>query len=105
MDQQSQLIEIAEDIALSRQYRAADIERELAKIEAQKAKLQAEFHTANLAHERLSRFVPILGGDLQCPRCWINHETRAALRAIGGGAKQIDNFRCNTCNETFALTF
>ena len=105
MDHQSQLIELSKEIALRNQFRATQIERELAEIEAQKAKLQGELHTANVAHERLSRFVPIRWGDLQCPSCWANHETRSSLRPIGAGDEKTDNFRCNTCDETFALTF
>jgi len=104
-DKSSQITEIAKEIALRQQSRAADIQRELAKIEAEKAKLQSEFHAVNFSHERLGRFSPIRGMQLQCPRCWINHEAISSLRSIGGGDKTTDIFRCNTCDETFALTF
>jgi hypothetical protein len=102
-DNSKQMIEIAQEISFRQQSRAARIKRQLAQLEAQKAKLEVEWHAANLAHERLGRFVPIRGGNLQCARCWIEHETISDLRSIGGGSGRTDIFRCNTCDETFAL--
>ncbi len=100
----SQLTEIANEIAFSYQGRSAQIERELAEIETQKLKLQAESHAAHLAHERLGRFVPIIGGNLQCPRCWADDKT-AILYGTAHGTGHIDTFRCRTCDSEFALSF
>ncbi len=101
----SQLFEIAYEIALSHEGRTAQIERELAEIEGQKAKLQAQLNAAHLAHERLSRFVPVLGSDLQCPRCWIDHETRSILYGTAHGTRGTDTFRCHACDLELSLRF
>jgi hypothetical protein len=44
-------------------------------------------------------------GNLQCARCWIEHETVSDLRPVGGGVGSTDIFRCSACGESFALTF
>jgi hypothetical protein len=102
-DNQDQIIEIAREISLRQQSRSARIKRQLGQIEAQKAKLEAELQAANLADERLVRFVPIRGGNLQCARCWIERETVSDLRSMGSGIGRSGIFRCNTCDETLAL--
>jgi hypothetical protein len=101
----AQIVKIATEIARHQESRTAQLKHELKAIEAKKAKLQTELHAMNLAQERLGRFVPVRGGKLHCPRCWMNHETISDLRSVGGGDKNTDNFRCNICDETFALTF
>jgi hypothetical protein len=70
----AQIFEIATEIARHQESRTAQLKHELKAIETKKAKLQAELHAMNLAHERLGRFVPVRGGKLHCPRCWMNHE-------------------------------
>jgi hypothetical protein len=104
MSVESELIKQAEEIALSYQSRTAQIDRELAEMEAKKTQLKAEFHVTNLALKRLSRFVPIVGSDLQCPRCCANNKT-GILHGTAHGTRHIDTFRCHTCNSEFELSF
>jgi len=100
-----QIREIARGLAQQAQHRAAVLECELKTIETRKNEIQTQLRTAKLAHDLLRRFVPIRGGDLQCPRCWIEHKTTASLRAVGGGTIHIDNFRCDRCQRDFPLRF
>jgi len=76
------------------------LERQLAQVEPQKREIEARLHTAEVALKRLGSFVAVRGSDLQCPSCWINDETVASLRRIGGGTQSADLYRCNTCEAT-----
>jgi hypothetical protein len=100
-----QLIEIATDLATDAKGKASVLQKQLAEIEAEKRATETALTTANLALQRLSSFVSIRGGDLQCPRCWIYNENVAGLRPIGGGTKTVDKFRCDECEQEFELTF
>jgi DNA repair exonuclease SbcCD ATPase subunit len=99
----SELVQQAKILATSASSRAATLERDLAQIEKRKSELQTQLHAAHLAQKRLDRFVPELGGELQCPRCWIDHGNFASLRPVGGGTESHDIFRCNTCHAEFRL--
>src|SRR5271157_1071839 len=100
-----QIKDMAAEMAAHSQQRASNLQRELAETEDRKAQLEAQLHAANLAHKRLAEFQVKIGTDYQCPRCWIDHETRAALTPIGGGTDKEDFFRCHTCNLTVSVMF
>jgi DNA repair exonuclease SbcCD ATPase subunit len=100
-----QIREIARGLVQQAQHRAAALERELKAIETRKHEINTQLRSAQVAHDRLRSFVPIRAGDLQCPRCWVEHKTTASLRAVGGGTTHIDNFRCNSCQRDFPLRF
>lgn len=48
------------------------------------------------APERLLSYVPRIGPDFQCPRCWIEHERRSVLQAVPTNIDD-DVFRCASC--------
>ncbi len=89
--------QIAARLAVSLHQRAAQLQTDLAEIEAQKAALQTQLDVARLSEQRLMNFEPQIGGDFQCPRCWIEHEKRSVLSPIGGGTAHEDFWRCHTC--------
>jgi hypothetical protein len=101
----SQLQEMAGEFARNAQCQATHLHHDLLEIERRKRQIEAKFHVANLAHDRLASFLPVLGGNFQCPGCWINNEVRSSLRPIGGGTSTQDLFRCNACELEIALRF
>lgn len=56
-----------------------------------------------LFSERLLNFQVKIGGDLQCPRCWVLHETRAPLRPTTS-TREHDYFHCDACGYDVALS-
>lgn len=98
-----QLTDLAQEIATNASGRAAALQHELLQIETRKGEVEAQLHAANLAYERLSSFVPVRGGNLQCPRCWIDRETVASLRPVGGGTRGLDIFECTNCYAQLTL--
>ena len=90
--------EYAEEIANRVQSRASRLEREIFDLEKTAAKKKAELNSAN-AHKRLANYQVQIGRDYQCPRCWIEREITASLRAIGGSTETEEFFRCNKCDE------
>jgi hypothetical protein len=100
----SEIVQQAQILATHAASRAAALEHELAEMEKRKGELQSQLHAAHLAHKRLGRFVPERGGELQCPRCWIDHGIFATLRPIGSGTARHDIFRCNACYAEFKFS-
>ncbi len=89
--------QVAQDLARNAQSHLSEIEREIAEIEERKTALMAQREFSRGAEERLFRFQPQIGGDFQCPRCWVDHEKRSVLTPIGGGTQREDFWRCHTC--------
>ena len=103
MSYADQLIEIATELAMDAKDNLADLQRKLSAIETAKVEMEARLHIANHALRRLSSFGSIRGGDLQCPRCWINNEVIASLRLANGDDSGHEEFRCETCKSSFNL--
>jgi hypothetical protein len=84
--------------ALEEQLRASKVllDKELAKVESKRAVLLAERDAANRARERSLNFRPILGGNYQCPSCWIMKEERSTMHTRSA---RINNhfFQCGAC--------
>jgi DNA-directed RNA polymerase subunit M/transcription elongation factor TFIIS len=100
-----QLYETAVRLAQYAQSNATALQQELVLIETRKRELEEQLETVSRVHERLLRFVAIRGTDFQCPRCWIDHETRSNLQPTGKGTSNTDYFRCGTCGYEFPLRF
>jgi transposase-like protein len=101
MSHANQLIEIATELAMDAKDNVAGLQHKLSAIETAKVEIEGRLHIANHALQRLSSFVSVRGGDLQCPRCWINNEVTASLRPANGGSG--NGFRCETCKSNFNL--
>lgn len=97
---QQAAIEIANGI----HRRIAGLEKEKTRLENELSINQAALDAANLCHDRLGNFRPEIGADYQCPRCWINNESRVALRAAEGTEK-VDVLRCPTCHWEILVEF
>jgi hypothetical protein len=91
-----QLYETAGRLAKYAQSSAAALEEERLQIEMRKREVEAQLDAANFAHKRLANFVPIRGGDFQCPRCWIDHGTASNLQTTAKNRSSTENFRCGT---------
>jgi hypothetical protein len=95
---------VAEEFASFADQRTVYLKRELADMKVQKADIEAQLHAAHLAHERLANFQPEIGGNLQCPRCWIEHAKQSPLVSIPSTDGE-DSFRCHTCNLDLSVPF
>ena len=93
-------IEIANDI----QERALNRKKELAEIKLRQAQIETQLESAQLCRNRLANFVPEIGGNLQCPRCWVVNETRTALTPTQGDGA-VDRFKCKVCHWGIELPF
>jgi DNA-directed RNA polymerase subunit RPC12/RpoP len=98
-----QLKQLAEDIAHVAQSRIEPLKKEIEEAEQLKAKAQAELDMAKSAASQVVTFEPELGGDYQCPYCWIRRDIRAALKPIPSSETDIDRFRCVTCDTEIEL--
>ena len=58
------------------------LDKELADVESKRDVLLAERDAASRAKERSLNFRPMLGGNYQCPSCWIMKEERSAMRSL-----------------------
>ena len=94
---------IATQIAGNAHDRASTLERELAAIEARKCEIQAQLKTARLAAKRLADFQVNVGGQYQCPNCWIERETKVMLKPIGRGADTESAFCCQSCGLQISI--
>jgi hypothetical protein len=84
MSTKDQFMQIAAEIVDELQTRARALQPELENIEARKREIEALFHAANLSLKRLSSFQPEIDGNLQCPRCWVHHESRTSILPVPG---------------------
>src|SRR5271157_1417504 len=112
MSYATQIRKVAAQIANDADSRAASLKRELSDLEAQivevKTKIvetETKLDAANLAYERLTRFQPEISRSLQCPRCWIDHETRSEMTAFRAeNPSKYDAFRCHKCGFDLSFT-
>jgi hypothetical protein len=102
MSTKDQFMQIAAEIVDELQTRARALQPELENIEARKREIEALFHAANLPLKRLSSFQPEIDGNLQCPRCWVHHESRTSILPVPGTDTE-DFFKCHVCHFKFSL--
>jgi transposase-like protein len=92
----------AAEIGRHAKQRSVYLKHELADIKARKAEIETYLHTTTLLQDRLARFQPEIGGSLQCPRCWVDRETRSSLTEAPGSEKE-DSFRCHKCGFDLSI--
>lgn len=93
---------IAGQIVAQTQTKVARLKKEILGLKEQLAKKEAQLDSANLAADRLSNFQVKLGGNYQCPRCWIEHGKHSAVRTIPSSSRD-DAFRCDDCGFEFCV--
>jgi DNA-directed RNA polymerase subunit RPC12/RpoP len=85
-------LELANDI----QRRIAGLEKKKAELENELSINQAALDAAKFCHDHFADFQVKFGPNYQCPRCWINNESRSALRPIPSDT-DTDILRCSNC--------
>ena len=83
--------------------RSTALEPEKLRVEERLAEIEAIRNTARLAAQRFGNYMPILGVDYQCPRCWVINENRSALRPVPSNTID-DVLRCDSCSEDFVIS-
>ena len=98
-----ELKKIATELSRHAQARIAQIEREITEANERQTHLTAQRNAARSAAERSLNFQPTIGFDYQCPRCWIDHETRSPLSPVPSQKSREDLFRCGECGHEYIL--
>ena len=92
----------AQEIADYAHEKIARFDKQLADIEQEKTKLNAERHKAQGSLQRAADFRVKSGADYLCPLCWLDDGITSRLRPAPSTDRH-DIFRCNTCN--FEMSF
>ena len=93
----SQLMKRAAEIVQHLQAGVPSLQRELQQLEARRLDIETKLNASNLSQQRLANFQPEIGGQFQCPVCWVQDETRSALRPVSGTDTE-DIFECRKCH-------
>jgi hypothetical protein len=97
-----QLIQLAQRAAENEQQRIETLSKELQEAEERVANLSAALTSAKSAVGRLDEFEPQLGGEYQCPYCWVIRSVEAEITPIPGETN-VDWFRCKTCDREISI--
>ena len=95
------LLKEALRIANKLKQNALALKPELQEIEDRKSEIEVALHSADVCHDRLSSFTPIIDGDLQCPLCWIRDSQNISMINISGGI-DTDIYECKICGYEIA---
>ena len=97
-----EITKFAAEIGRHAEQRSVYLKHELKDITARKAEIEAHLQSTTVLQERLARFQPETVEGLQCPRCWVDRETRSSLaRAPSTGLE--DSFRCLKCGFDLSI--
>jgi hypothetical protein len=80
------------------QGRRLGLEKELDAAKLRVIEVEASLHETRLAIERVYDFKPTLGGEFQCPICWIRSGVRAPI-IPQSSETDADHFRCREGHE------
>lgn len=95
-------VKIALELANNAAENAKPLERERLEIEARLKAIEATIQSANLYRERSRNFRAEVGGNLQCPRCWVLNEAEVSMVPVRSDT-QDDLFRCSRCKRTVEI--
>jgi hypothetical protein len=101
-DAKKELGQEAIQIANGFQRRSIELEKELLAMKLKKAELEAHLDAAHLAVQRLDNFRVTIGGDYQCPRCWVAHGVEATIIPQPSDTS-LDVFMCRNCHDEFSF--
>ena len=96
----STISRLARDIAEDLTSQTDAIRRALRQAEIRKVEMEEQLRRATAAYDRLERFAPRRDDNLQCPRCWIEHETSSPLTAFADGSVGCERCKLKLCPET-----
>src|SRR3546814_816298 len=97
-----ELRQAAIQIANGFQARRLELERQLEKVKLEVIEIEASLVAADVAVKRLANFRVNLGGDYQCPRCWITQGVNAPL-VPQASSTEIDHFACRQCHSDYSF--
>lgn len=92
-----QLAQVALQISNDIQERTLKLKNELAEMEQRKLLIEAHLSSAQAVRERSRNYRSEIGGNFQCPSCWVRNETEVSLTPIPSNTKD-DLFRCVRCS-------
>lgn len=108
MSIEGEITQNAREIASRLQAAAMRIHKEYleaeAEAEAVAQQLKAKSDTACTAPKRLTNFSVKIGGDYQCPACWIERNSRSALMPKQSTTKD-DVLECGECGHSLTITY
>lgn len=94
----------AREAATDVQQRIEGLQNEILNLEQSVTEKKAALKLAMSAVHRLDHFRPEVGGDVQCPDCWVTRGVQASIVPIPSSTGD-DLFRCNTCHQEFSIKF
>jgi hypothetical protein len=97
-DVEKALVAEAQRIVTNMQNRVRALEAELAGGERGDVYLGAQLHAMHASRERLASFAARIGGNYQCPRCWVRDGTKRTVRAVPS-PNEDDLLRCDRCGR------
>ena len=98
-----QLVQLAGAIAQDEKARFEALRTEISQLENRLAELRADYDLAENSVGRLDQFAPEVGGNYQCPMCWVSKGLHGDLTPIASDTKE-DLFRCVNCNRTIEIS-
>jgi hypothetical protein len=98
MSIESELLRMAQEVVAESQAGSAYAYKAYVDAQARTAQLKAKLDFANLAEDRLANFQAKIGADYQCPRCWVEQNSRAPLFPRRGAERE-DIFECRNGHE------
>ena len=102
-DANTELKQMAVQIANELEGRNLALKRELIELESKYAEKKAEIEAIGFPHERARDFIPSLGGDYLCPACWVHSQRQSRLRPVDNPDSQDDIFTCRECGNDFVF--
>lgn len=102
-DAKTELKQAAVQVANELECRNLALKREVQELETKVAEKKAALELGGFPHERAHNFVPLVGGEYQCPICWVQRERQAGLRPVDNPDSQDDIFVCRECGHDFVI--
>ena len=103
MSPEETLVNHATEISAHLQNQMSRLQRDREKIQAELAKIDSQIYAASLADRRLLDFQAKRGGELQCPKCWMEGGLHGNLAGVGRGTSSEDVFRCAVCRSEIVV--
>jgi hypothetical protein len=94
-----QLLREAKEAATRLDQQKRGLDAKVVELEEKKLAAELAFKNASLAHQRALDFQPSIGGDFQCPTCWVERGERRTLRNIKSDSDAYDIWRCTVCAD------
>ncbi len=93
------IIEDAKNIVSTTATTLKNLEKE--KLEAQNlvSKITKKIETLSVYKDRFENFIPEVGIDYKCPKCWIEENRDSNLTSIRANNADDDAMQCNYCRR------